>query len=83
MAAVTTGIAPSNGIELAYETYGDPSDEPLLLVMGLGAQLIAWPIELSRRSSTAASSSSATTTATSACRPSSTTVAATTSWRRS
>ena len=46
MAAVTTGIAPSNGIEIAYETHGDPDDEPLLLVMGLGAQLIAWPIEL-------------------------------------
>ena len=43
---VTTGTAPSNGIEIAYETHGDPDDEPLLLVMGLGAQLIAWPIEL-------------------------------------
>jgi pimeloyl-ACP methyl ester carboxylesterase len=46
MARVTTGIAPSNGIEIAYETHGDPNDEPLLLVMGLGAQLIAWPLEL-------------------------------------
>ena len=46
MAAMTTGTAPSNGIEIAYETHGDPNDEPLLLVMGLGAQLIAWPIEL-------------------------------------
>jgi len=43
---VTSGTAPSNGIEIAYETHGDPNDEPLLLVMGLGAQLIAWPIEL-------------------------------------
>jgi pimeloyl-ACP methyl ester carboxylesterase len=43
---VTTGTASSNGIEIAYETHGDPSDEPLLLVMGLGAQLITWPIEL-------------------------------------
>ena len=43
---MTTGTAPSNGIEIAYETHGDPNDEPLLLVMGLGAQLIAWPIEL-------------------------------------
>ena len=46
MARVTTGIAPSNGIEIAYETHGDANDEPLLLVMGLGAQLITWPIEL-------------------------------------
>ena len=35
-----------NGIELCYDTFGDPSAEPLLLVMGLGAQLTAWPIEL-------------------------------------
>jgi pimeloyl-ACP methyl ester carboxylesterase len=33
------------GIELCYETIGDPSDPPLLLVMGLGMQLIAWPDE--------------------------------------
>jgi pimeloyl-ACP methyl ester carboxylesterase len=33
----------ANGIRLAYETQGDPSDPPLLLVMGLGAQLIYWP----------------------------------------
>jgi pimeloyl-ACP methyl ester carboxylesterase len=39
-------LAPANGIEIAYETHGDPGDEPLLLVMGLGAQLIAWPLEL-------------------------------------
>ncbi len=43
---MTTGIAQSNGIEIAYEVHGDPTDEPLLLVMGLGAQLIAWPVEL-------------------------------------
>jgi pimeloyl-ACP methyl ester carboxylesterase len=43
---VSTTIAPANGIEIGYETHGDPGDEPLLLVMGLGAQLIAWPLEL-------------------------------------
>jgi pimeloyl-ACP methyl ester carboxylesterase len=32
-----------NGIDIEYETAGDPADPPLLLVMGLGAQLIAWP----------------------------------------
>lgn len=40
---MTTGLAKSNGIELAYETFGDPAGRPLLLVMGLGAQMIAWP----------------------------------------
>jgi pimeloyl-ACP methyl ester carboxylesterase len=34
--------AASNGIEIEYETFGEASDPPLLLVMGLGAQLIAW-----------------------------------------
>jgi pimeloyl-ACP methyl ester carboxylesterase len=43
---MTSSIAPANGIEIGYETHGDPSGEPLLLVMGLGAQLIAWPVEL-------------------------------------
>ena len=30
------------GITLCYETFGDPSDPPLLLVMGLGMQLLGW-----------------------------------------
>jgi pimeloyl-ACP methyl ester carboxylesterase len=29
-------------VELCYETFGDPGDAPLLLVMGLGTQMIAW-----------------------------------------
>ena len=36
----------ANGIQIEYETLGDPKDPPLLLVMGLGAQLTLWPIEL-------------------------------------
>jgi pimeloyl-ACP methyl ester carboxylesterase len=32
-----------NGIDIEYVTSGDPADPPLLLVMGLGGQLIAWP----------------------------------------
>jgi pimeloyl-ACP methyl ester carboxylesterase len=32
-----------NGVDLEYVTQGDPSDPALLLVMGLGGQLIAWP----------------------------------------
>ncbi|SNY46056.1 alpha/beta fold hydrolase [Paractinoplanes atraurantiacus] len=35
----------ANGIDLRYETVGDPAEEALLLVMGLGAQLIDWPVE--------------------------------------
>ncbi len=32
-----------NKIEIAYETFGDPGNPPILLVMGLGTQMIAWP----------------------------------------
>lgn len=35
-------IAPSNGIEICYETFGDPADPTLLLFMGLGAQMTGW-----------------------------------------
>jgi pimeloyl-ACP methyl ester carboxylesterase len=38
--------AAANGVELVYETIGDPSNPPLLLVMGLGTQLIHWDLEL-------------------------------------
>lgn len=34
--------APANGITVEYETSGDPGDPPLLLIMGLGGQLISW-----------------------------------------
>jgi len=30
-------------IDLAYETFGDPTDPPLLLVMGLATQMLGWP----------------------------------------
>ena len=33
--------AHGNGVELEYETVGDPAGRPLLLVQGLGAQLIS------------------------------------------
>ena len=32
----------ANGIKIEYETSGHPSAPPLLLIMGLGAQLVAW-----------------------------------------
>lgn len=37
-----TYFAPSNGISIAYQEFGNPTDETVLLVMGLGAQLIHW-----------------------------------------
>ena len=35
-------VAPANGIELCYQEMGDPNEEPLLLVMGLATQMLAW-----------------------------------------
>lgn len=34
--------AKVNNIQIEYDTFGDPSAKPLLLVMGLGAQMILW-----------------------------------------
>ncbi|HEX4905120.1 MAG TPA: alpha/beta hydrolase [Acidimicrobiales bacterium] len=34
--------AKSNGIELEYDTFGQESDPPLLLIMGFSAQMTAW-----------------------------------------
>jgi pimeloyl-ACP methyl ester carboxylesterase len=38
-------MAPANGIELCYQEMGDPAGEPLVLVMGLATQMIAWDEE--------------------------------------
>jgi pimeloyl-ACP methyl ester carboxylesterase len=35
--------ASANGLELEYETFGSASDPAILLIMGLGMQMIAWP----------------------------------------
>lgn len=32
----------ANGIEIEYETFGDPGGAPLLLIGGLGSQLLSW-----------------------------------------
>ena len=36
----------SDDIELCYQTFGDPADQPLLLVMGLGGPMTWWPVDL-------------------------------------
>jgi pimeloyl-ACP methyl ester carboxylesterase len=45
-AARTRGRVTANGIELAYETLGDAAAPPVVLIMGLAMQMIAWPDEL-------------------------------------
>ena len=44
-AAAKPGRIAANGVELAYETFGDPSAKPVVLIMGLATQMIAWPDE--------------------------------------
>jgi pimeloyl-ACP methyl ester carboxylesterase len=36
----------ANGLRLAYEEFGDQNDPPIILIMGLGTQMISWPISL-------------------------------------
>ena len=36
----------ANGIQVEYDEHGNPGDPPLLLIMGLGAQMTLWPQEL-------------------------------------
>jgi pimeloyl-ACP methyl ester carboxylesterase len=43
-----SGRVSANGIEIAYETFGSSADPPIVLVMGLGAQMIMWPDQFCR-----------------------------------
>ncbi len=38
----------ANNITIEYESFGDPSNPTILLIMGLGMQLIAWPEQFCR-----------------------------------
>ncbi len=42
----TTATVQLGEVEIAYEEIGDPTGEPLLLIMGLGLQMIGWDDEL-------------------------------------
>jgi pimeloyl-ACP methyl ester carboxylesterase len=41
-------MAPVNGVRLCYQEMGDPDGEPLVLIMGLATQMIAWDEEFCR-----------------------------------
>lgn len=41
--------AVSEDVEIYYETFGDPGDAPLILISGLGAQLLFWKEEFCDR----------------------------------
>jgi len=36
-------IARANGIDIAYETFGKSGNRPLILIMGIGSQMVTWP----------------------------------------
>lgn len=40
---MTVRWARNGEVDLAYETFGSPGAEPLLLIMGQGAQMVGWP----------------------------------------
>ena len=44
--------ARANGIDICYEIFGDAGAEPLLLIMGLGAQMIHWDDDFCRQLAT-------------------------------
>ena len=33
----------ANGLQIEYDTFGDPDHAPMLLIMGLGTQMTSWP----------------------------------------
>lgn len=39
----------ANGLDVVYDTFGDESDPPLLLIMGLSTQMIVWEDEFCQR----------------------------------
>jgi len=41
-------LASVNGVEIACETFGDAADPTMLLIMGLGVQMLGWDEELCR-----------------------------------
>jgi pimeloyl-ACP methyl ester carboxylesterase len=41
-----SGLVPANGIQIAYETFGEPGGRPLIMVMGLGAPMLLWHPDL-------------------------------------
>ncbi len=49
MTQVRTGTASSGEVDIHYEDMGDPADPAVLLIMGLGAQMIFWRAEFCQK----------------------------------
>jgi pimeloyl-ACP methyl ester carboxylesterase len=39
---IARGVGPA-GIDIAFERFGDPGSPPVLLIMGIGTQMLGWP----------------------------------------
>jgi pimeloyl-ACP methyl ester carboxylesterase len=46
---IRSGTAPSGDLHIYYEDMGSPDDPPVLLIMGLGAQLLVWRREFCQK----------------------------------
>ena len=49
--------ASANGIEIEYETFGDQSEPAMLLIMGLGVQMLGWDERFCKHAGRTAASS--------------------------
>jgi pimeloyl-ACP methyl ester carboxylesterase len=45
---VAEGMIEANAVELCTESFGDPADPPILLVMGIGASMLWWDEDFCR-----------------------------------
>jgi pimeloyl-ACP methyl ester carboxylesterase len=46
---MTERMIRTNGVDLCAESFGDPGDPPILLIMGIGASMLWWDEEFCRR----------------------------------
>jgi pimeloyl-ACP methyl ester carboxylesterase len=45
---MTMNILKANGVDLAYDSFGNETDEAIVLIAGLGTQMIRWTVPFCR-----------------------------------
>ena len=43
---MSTNYVTANGVRIAWDQFGDPTHPAIMLIMGLGTQMIAWPVQM-------------------------------------
>ena len=43
---MSTNYLTANGVRIAWDDFGDPAHPAIILIMGLGTQMIAWPVQM-------------------------------------